>query len=147
MHQPSTRSAEAALSKGLHGWIHSNRKAVLCAGDQLGRPATTLYQLSLCPIKKSGQDSPPFERGSKTPCAVSINSTLEVLWLYTKAQIKPAYFIQWGKKSKQIRLFMWCGLNHLWVFSPFQFLFLLIIIHSLWDCSTFSSFLRGKLNN
>lgn len=101
MPQQSTRPAEAAHSKGLHGWIHSNGKAVLCAGDQLGKPATTLDQLALCPMKdvKAGQF--PIERGSKTPCAVSINSTLEVLQLYIKAQIKRAYTIQQKKRPSK----------------------------------------------
>lgn len=68
MHRQSTCPAEAAHSKGLHGWVHSNGKAVLCAGDQLGKAATTLDQLALCPMKDVRAGQFPIERGSKTPC-------------------------------------------------------------------------------
>ena len=40
------------------------------------------------PFRKSGQVISPFERGSKTSYAVSINSILEVLGLYIKKQNK-----------------------------------------------------------
>lgn len=120
MHQQSTHSAEAAHSKVLHGWIHFNRKAVLCAGDQLGKPATTpFYQLSQCPIKKSGQGSSPFERGHKTPCAVNINFTSEVCWLYTKAKTKTRIFHPTENKFEQIGLFRWYGWNYQCTFSAF----------------------------
>lgn len=68
MHQQSTRPAEAVHSKGLHGWVHSNGEAALCAGDQLGKPATTLYQLALCPVKDVRAGQLPTERGNKILC-------------------------------------------------------------------------------
>lgn len=72
-------------------------------------PHSTNYHYAL--LKKSEQVSSPFERGSKIPCAVSINWTLDVFRLYTKAKIKAAYFIQQKKKKVQANL----AFNVMWI--------------------------------
>lgn len=92
-------------------------------------PQSTNYHFAL--FKKSGQVSSPFERGSKTSCAGSINSTLEVCWLHTKARMKTAYPIQQEKEVQANQ-----GFYVMWTPPPmdislFQFLLFLTMICSL----------------
>lgn len=66
---------------------------------------STNYHYTL--FRKSGQVTSPFERGSKSPYAVSINSILEALELYIKSKIKNRLLHSTEKKMlMQIRLFM-----------------------------------------
>lgn len=88
---------------------------------------STNYRYTL--FRKSGQVSSLFERGSKTPYAVSINSILEVLWLHIKSKIKKQITLFNRKRVHAKQAFHVTWINPPVVLSLFQFFVVVVVNH------------------